>query len=60
MKCLLNQELLQHVKRKNETCLWVAQQHTAQLVAGVGLHVRVAETTNLITGSQLETLQKRK
>lgn len=36
--------------------LWGVEQHTAQLIAGVGLHVRVAQTTDLIPRSQMEIL----
>lgn len=49
--------LIQRAKLKNQTCLWVADQHTAQLIAGVRLHVRVAQTAHLIAGSQLKILQ---
>lgn len=36
--------------------LWVVKQHTAQFIAGVRLHIRVAQATHLIPCSQMEIL----
>lgn len=49
-------EKVYHTQTK--TCLWGVEQHTAQFIAGVGLNVRVAQTTHLVPHSQLEMLLK--
>lgn len=49
-------DLLEISDKHGNTCLWAVEQHAAQFVAGIRLHVGIGETAQLVPGSHLETL----
>lgn len=49
-------DLLEISDKHSNTCLRAVEQHAAQFVAGIRLHVGVGEAAQLVPGSHLETL----